>query len=177
MGGCRDSRRSDNLTLKLVIGSKDNLSAKALDIWLAGAWQYARQHFAAQKDRDSAMIAGLIDQFSRLLAPKVEGDQLTIRVDMNQLMASAAGTFLGQAALGAAERAERTAVKNHLRQLALAMHNYHDVYKQFPAAAIRDAQGRPLLSWRVALLPFLEESKLYQEFHLDEPWDSDTTKR
>jgi len=67
-------------------------------------------------------------------------------------------------------------VKNHLKQLALAMHNYHDVYKQFPPAAIRDAKGRPLLSWRVALLPFIEENKLYQQFHLDEPWDSPHNK-
>ena len=166
----------DNLALKLVIGSKDAVSAKALEIWLAGAWQYARQHVAAQRGPDSAMIAGLIDQFSRLLAPKVNGDQLLIRVDMQQLMASAAGAFLGQAAVGAAKRAENTVVKNHLKQLALAMHNYHDVYKQFPPAAIRDAHGRPLLSWRVALLPFVEENQLYHQFHLDEPWDSPHNK-
>jgi hypothetical protein len=58
------------------------------------------------------------------------------------------------------------------------MHNYHDVYKQFPPAAIYDAQGRPLLSWRVALLPFLEHDApaLYKQFHLDEPWDSPNNK-
>jgi hypothetical protein len=166
----------ENLTLKLIIGSKDAVAARALDLWLAGAWQYARQHVAAQKGPDSAMIAALIDQFSRLMAPKVSGDQLSIQVDMKQLMASAAGAFLGQAAFGAAKRAERTVVRNHLKQLALAMHNYHDVYKQFPPAAIRDANGRPLLSWRVALLPFIEENKLYQQFHLDEPWDSPHNK-
>ncbi len=166
----------DNLALKLVIGSKDAVSAKALEVWLAGAWQYAGQHVAAQKDPDSAMIAGLMEQFSRLLKPKVNGDELSIRVDMQQLMASAAGVFLGQAAVDAAKRAEGTVVKNHLKQLVLAMHNYHDVYKQFPPAAIRDAQGRPLLSWRVALLPFLEENQLYHQFHLDEPWDSPHNK-
>jgi hypothetical protein len=166
----------ENLTLKLTIGSKDAVSAKALDLWLAGAWQYAGQHVAARRDPDSAMIAGLIDQFSRLLAPKIDGDQLSVRVDMKQLMASAAGAFLGQAAFGAANQAENTVVKNHLKQLALAMHNYHDVYKRFPPAAIRDAEGRTLLSWRVALLPFIEENKLYQQFHLDEPWDSPHNK-
>jgi hypothetical protein len=166
----------DNLALKLVIGSQDAVSAKALDLWLAGAWQYARQHVAAQKDPDSAMIAGLMDQFSRVLAPKVNGDQLVIRIDMRQLMASAAGTLLGQTAVDAANRAEGTVVKNHLKQLALAMHNYHGTYNQLPPAAIRDAQGRPLLSWRVALLPFLEENQFYHQFHLDEPWDSPHNK-
>ena len=95
---------------------------------------------------------------------------------MRQLMASAAGAYLGQAAVGTAQRSENTVVKNHLKQLALAMHNYHDVYSQFPPAAIRDAHGRALLSWRVALLPFIEEVKLYKQFHLDEPWDSPHNK-
>jgi hypothetical protein len=166
----------DDPALKLVIGSKDAISAQALDVWLAGAWRYARQHVAAQKDPNSEMIAGLIDPFSRLLKPKVNGDQLSIRVDMQQLMASAAGVFLGQAAVDAAKRAEGTVVKNHLKQLVLAMHNYHDVYQRFPPAAIRDAQGRPLLSWRVALLPFVDENRLYHQFHLDEPWDSPHNK-
>jgi Protein of unknown function (DUF1559) len=33
--------------------------------------------------------------------------------------------------------------------------------------------GQPLYSWRVLLLPYLEEGPLYKEFHLDEPWDSE----
>ena len=37
---------------------------------------------------------------------------------------------------------------------------------------IRDREGSPLLSWRVAILPYIEEDSLYKEFHLDEPWDS-----
>lgn len=61
---------------------------------------------------------------------------------------------------------------NQFKQLALAMHNYHDVNKHFPPAAICDKEGRPLLSWRVAILPYLEQNSLYQQFHLDEPWDS-----
>jgi Protein of unknown function (DUF1559) len=167
----------DTLALKLVIGSKDATAAKALELWLAGAWQYAKERVAAENGPESKMIAALIEQVSHLLTPKVEGDQLSMRVDMKQLTASTAGAFLGQAAVGAAKRSERVAVKNHLKQVALAMHNYHDVYKQFPPAAIRDAQGRPLLSWRVALLPFLEGNNLYKEFHLDEPWDSEHNKK
>jgi prepilin-type processing-associated H-X9-DG protein len=63
---------------------------------------------------------------------------------------------------------------DNLKQIALAMHNFHDVYGMFPPAAITDKQGRPLLSWRVAILPQLgaEGEALFREFHLDEPWDS-----
>jgi hypothetical protein len=52
------------------------------------------------------------------------------------------------------------------------MHNHHDTYKCFPAAAIRGAGNEPLLSWRVAILPFVDQTALYDQFHLDEPWDS-----
>ena len=63
-----------------------------------------------------------------------------------------------------------------MKQIALAMHIYLDVNKHFPPAAIRDKDGKPLLSWRVAVLPFLEEGAVYKEFHLDEPWDSEHNK-
>ena len=52
------------------------------------------------------------------------------------------------------------------------MHNYHQVYGCLPAAATTDKNGNPLLSWRVAILPFMEADPLYAKFHLDEPWDS-----
>src|SRR3712207_2423045 len=57
------------------------------------------------------------------------------------------------------------------------MHNYHDAHGHLPAVANFDPRGRPLLSWRVHLLPFLNEEKLYKEFHLDEPWDSEHNKK
>jgi hypothetical protein len=63
--------------------------------------------------------------------------------------------------------------KNNMRQIAIALHNYHDAYTALPARFNQDAGGRPLLSWRVHILPFLEEVELYEQFHLDEPWDSE----
>jgi Protein of unknown function (DUF1559) len=67
-------------------------------------------------------------------------------------------------------------ITDQLKEIGLALHNYHDCFKGFPAAAICDKNGKPLLSWRVALLPFLEEDNLYREFKLDEPWDSKHNK-
>jgi hypothetical protein len=67
--------------------------------------------------------------------------------------------------------------RNQLRQIGLALWSYHDVHKQFPAAASYDKGGKPLLSWRVHLLPFLDQEALYKEFRLDEPWDSDHNKK
>ena len=61
---------------------------------------------------------------------------------------------------------------SHMRQCALAMHNYEFTYGHLPPAAAKDAQGHPLYSWRVLILPFIEQDDLYKQFHLDEPWDS-----
>ncbi len=76
----------------------------------------------------------------------------------------------------AREAARRSQGKNNLKQIGLAMHNFHDVNKKFPAAANVDQKGKQLLSWRVHVLPFVEQAPLYQQFHLDEPWDSEHNK-
>jgi hypothetical protein len=75
---------------------------------------------------------------------------------------------------GTSPPARRAQCVNNLKQIALAMHNYHDAYNAFPPQAVTDAHGKPLLSWRVLLLPFIEEDALYSRFKLDEPWDSPT---
>jgi prepilin-type processing-associated H-X9-DG protein len=71
----------------------------------------------------------------------------------------------------AREAARRSQCTNNLKQIALAMHNYHDTYKCFPPAVITDQNGRPMRSWRVAILPFLEQAALYEAYKSDEPWD------
>ena len=52
------------------------------------------------------------------------------------------------------------------------MRYYRESYGCLPPAAITDKNGRPLLSWRVAILPNMIPTTLYNEFHFDEPWDS-----
>jgi len=75
-----------------------------------------------------------------------------------------------QSARGAARR---TQSMNNLKQIALAMHNYAAAHKSFPPAYSTDEEGNPLLSWRVLILPYLEQQALYEQFKLDEPWDSE----
>ncbi|WP_437221830.1 DUF1559 domain-containing protein [Planctomicrobium sp. SH661] len=60
---------------------------------------------------------------------------------------------------------------NNFKQILLGWTNFEDQEKR-PPTNIVDSQGKPLLSWRVRLLPFLTEEALYAKFHLDEPWDS-----
>jgi hypothetical protein len=89
--------------------------------------------------------------------------------------------LLKQAGLGDEAPADKdeTANADNLRQLTLALINHADANggKMVAPAAITDKDGKAMLSWRVALLPFIEQEALYKEFHLDEPWDSDHNKK
>jgi hypothetical protein len=66
---------------------------------------------------------------------------------------------------------------NNLKQIVLAYHNFASTYNSMFPGDILDKTGKPLLSWRVAILPYIEEVELYKQFKLDEPWDSDNNKK
>jgi RNA polymerase sigma factor (sigma-70 family) len=65
----------------------------------------------------------------------------------------------------------------NLKQIMLAVHNYASSHESRFPDNIRDKDGHPLLSWRVAILPFLEEDSLYSQLKLDEPWDGPHNKK
>jgi hypothetical protein len=52
------------------------------------------------------------------------------------------------------------------------MHNYASANGSFPPAAAYDANGKPLRSWCVLILPYMDQASVFQRFHLDEAWDS-----
>jgi Protein of unknown function (DUF1559) len=69
------------------------------------------------------------------------------------------------------ERARRAPCANNLKQIQLALEGYHQQYGVLPPAYIADASGRPIHSWRVLILPFLDQAPLYGRYDLAEPWD------
>ena len=71
----------------------------------------------------------------------------------------------------AREAARRSQCLGHFKQLELALHNYNEIYGGFPPAVINGPDGRPWHSWRVLILPLLEEKTLYDRYRFDEPWD------
>lgn len=153
------------LSGRLVIQSQDAAAAAALHARIvecirgAGKMSVVRR-FVAQYDKLAAV-----------LTPKLVGDQMTVTLDA-ATVDSVLNAVL-KPALGAAERAsQRTQSVNQLKQIALAMHSYYDVHKSFPPAFTVDKQGKALLSWRVLILPYLDQSALYRQFRLNEPWDS-----
>jgi hypothetical protein len=77
----------------------------------------------------------------------------------------------------AREAARRSSCQNNLKQIALALHNYNDVYGSLPPAYVADENGKPMHSWRVLILPFLEQQALYDQYKFDEPWDGPNNSR
>ena len=88
------------------------------------------------------------------------------------LLLACGGFFLLIPSMGrAGGAAQRSMCTNNLKQIGLALHNYHDVYNCFPPAVITDKDGKPMRSWRVAILPYIEQQALYQRYNFNEPWN------
>jgi hypothetical protein len=154
------------LSIKLVVQSQDADAARRLQ----AKWIDATK-FAAQLPKAIELFPNLLE-VSESLTPKVDENRLVLALDdregkIGKIIANAQPTIEKQR-----ENAQRMQSMNNLKQIALAMHNYHSSNKRFPPASIYSKEGKPLLSWRVMVLPWMEQKELYKQFHLDEPWDS-----
>lgn len=79
--------------------------------------------------------------------------------------------WLGFGARDAKRAAFTSAAQSPLNQMELALRNYHEAYGAFPPASIADVDGRPMHSWRVLILPFVNEREMYSQYNFSEPWD------
>src|SRR5262245_4741316 len=66
--------------------------------------------------------------------------------------------------------------QHNLKRIGIAFHSFHDANLSFPID-LATAEGKPLLSWRVVILPYLGEKELYKQFMLNEPWDSEHNRK
>jgi hypothetical protein len=91
----------------------------------------------------------------------------------------AAIALLLPAVQAAREAARRTESKNHLKQLALAVHNYHSINGSFPAGTHPNPQLKPdkRLSWLVDLLPYMEFRPIFDEMDLKKAWDDPANRK
>lgn len=128
-------------------------------------------------------ITEMIPKFGELtkfLVPTVQGDRLTLDWTEANGGLKAIVAIVGPPVDEMRTAAANARSMNNLKQFGLAMHNFLAVNKVFPPRAILSKDGKPLLSWRVTLLPFFEGKNgnaLYKEFKLDEPWDSEHNRK
>jgi hypothetical protein len=157
------------MALGLVIQSKDAAAARALHKLLSDLVKAAGQARLLEKD-----LPGFAKLLPGLL-PQVKEDRLILKKEARQV--EVVLRQLTPIVARARAAAAREFSMNNLRQMGVALYTYHDTNKAFPAAASYNKQGKPLLSWRVHILPYIEQGWLYKQFHLDEPWDSEHNKK
>jgi len=106
----------------------------------------------------------------------LEGNFLFLTATMSAEQVSQLVTTVGTDAARSADQRNLTLAQSRLDQIGAAIFRFHQVHGRLPVGdqpPLQYRDGKPLLSWRVHLLPFLREQKLYEQFHLDEPWDSE----
>lgn len=158
-------------TVRVVIQSQNPEAADAFGKKLSEILQnFAKMPFVQE-------TAPYFSKATAILTPNIEGDKLVLVLNQQKKDISIVVDSLKPILEKARDEARRVASSNNLKQIGLAMHNYHDANKYLPAAASYSPDGKPLLSWRVMILPMIEQQKLYDQFHLDEPWDSPNNRK
>ena len=114
------------------------------------------------------MLSTLIET----VPPRVDGSRVVMTLPTNEAQLAKLRQLTGEATDAALESTRRQQRMQQFKQIALALLTCVDANKHLPPPAISDQNGRRLLSWRVVILPCLEQNDLYKQFHLDEPWDS-----
>jgi hypothetical protein len=156
--------------LKWTIQSKTEADAAALRPRILAAI-----NLAGKEGKLPEIMPDFADLAIRL-TPAVKGNRLELNLAGTEAEAVVKQLKEGPLKLMRASAA-RASSMNNLKQIALAMHIYHDVYRKFPAAATLSKEGKPLLSWRVQILPYIEQMALYDQFKHDEPWDSEHNRQ
>lgn len=169
---------AENL-LNISVDTPNTEAAKAVQQSLQGFLQMGKQQYEQAK-------GDVPEEMKEMMQAFVDGANLSSNAEVVSLAIPRPANFeklpemLKPALNQAATAAKMSQNKNNLKQIGLAFHNYHAVYNHFPAidsngGAEGEQKGKGL-SWRVHLLPFIEEAPLYEQFNMDEPWDSEHNK-
>ena len=122
----------------------------------------------------AALTAALSD--AKVAEPSTTESRLTISLfDLEQQLRPYIEESLNS--LTSREKLYNAASKNNLRQLALSFHRFAEIHGYFPSVRTMLPGAKHPVSWRVAILPFVGEEKLFEQYNLDEPWDSDNNRK
>jgi hypothetical protein len=162
------------MAIRAVVQSQDAQAAEALRARWIELLRLPEQH--EQLREELRQFVPWFDTAAKLLVPKAEGDRLVLVLDEQNRGIAGLSAIVQPAIEQARTSAQRAQSANNLKQIGMAMHMFHDANKRFPAAVSYGPDGKPLLSWRVLILPYLGYEELYKEFRLNEPWDSPHNK-
>jgi prepilin-type processing-associated H-X9-DG protein len=148
--------------IRAVVQAKDPDATRALmDLSQDALDQLAN---ASRNDPALTSLAAPIGQ----IKPVAQGDRISLEAGLETTV-----DLVAVPIRQAREASRRSQCTNNLKQIGQAMYDYYPAHGHFPPAFSTSPDGMPLLSWRVHILPFLGQKALYDEFHKDEPWDSE----
>jgi uncharacterized protein (TIGR03067 family)/prepilin-type processing-associated H-X9-DG protein len=171
-----------NNSLKLQGLTSDESGAQSAKTALESAVTLGKQQIAQLKQQDPLAAAMLGPFEAALNTAKVTqsgpefGFVAAIKAPPGQQSLVQLLPMLLPALQASREAAKATQCRNNLAQIGVAMRGHRADQNSFPRAAIAASDGKPLLSWRVAILPYIGEKELYSKFKLNEPWDSPSNK-
>ncbi len=154
---------------RVVVEANDEAAAKQYSALASDAMKLVM----SVPGSDDYVPADLKSTLLEGLTPEQSGSRVVISTERLMADRDRLTKILSPAIKSARILAAENQQRNTLRQFALACHNYESAHKHFPTQASTDDNGQPLLSWRVQILPFINQNELWKEFHLDEPWDSE----
>jgi hypothetical protein len=164
------------LSTRIVIESQNADGAKRMQRLISqGAVAVAKQ--LRKRDAELGQTDSRPEELAKLINFEVVGDQLHWRIDADHTPPARLAESLRPVLSAQQLRLGVRKSINNVRAIGLALHNFYDVYNAFPTPATYDKDGKPLLSWRVHILPYVEEGRLYREFRRDEPWDSEHNQK
>ena len=85
--------------------------------------------------------------------------------------------FLSLCTSAVRECGRRATCMNNLKNIALALHDYHSMHGYFPKAYLTDKSAKPMHSWRMQLMPYIERNDIYGSYHFNEPWDGQNNQK
>jgi prepilin-type processing-associated H-X9-DG protein len=100
-----------------------------------------------------------------------------LKIALGILVVSAAIGLIFPAVESTRDGLRKPHCANNLTNLSLALHQYHTDLGCYPPPFIADAKGKPLHSWRVLLLPYLQQKALHSRYRFDEPWDGPNNRK
>ncbi|MFT3878104.1 MAG: DUF1559 domain-containing protein [Gemmatales bacterium] len=166
----------NDLQVKLLGRFPDEGSAKAAQNALRFALAAGKMAMTSMPNRNDPEMKAVYDFATKQMEQiKFETSSKDVVVDYQINVAKMMPILLSamEKVRGAAERVTSA---NNMKQCIIAMHNYHSDNNKMPEVmTMKD--GKPMHSWRVMMLPYLEQDALFKQINMNEPWDSEANKK
>jgi len=155
-------------SVQIIIQADKNSTAKVLQESIASGFALFQQLPQAQKNLGTEGLVALADS----LTPQIAEERLTISFENILNDFDRLARLLTPEVKAARQMNQRHKRMNDFKQIALGILNFESANGEIPPHSTYSDDGKPLLSWRVQILPYLGQGNLYKQFHLDEPWNS-----